>query len=373
MKKKVLQFVHGLTMGGAETLIKEYCLNLDKEKYDVSILCFYKYHMPYETFLEEAGIKVIYIEDIENYPKGGIDRYLKRILLTLQRILYIRKYLRKEKPDIIHTHLNNNIYIWAGRPKKGTRIFHTVHSELNALWEDDITSRLDLYACKRLIKKYHMRFFVLHEQMRIDTNQMFQVEDSVVLNNGIDFEKFGDVLPKDVVRAREGIPIDAFVIGHVGRFNESKNHKFLVKVFCEIYKQNPKAFMLLVGNGDTLPAVSAQIKELELDGCSKILSYRTDIPDLLNAMDRFVLPSEFEGLGIVLIEAQKMGVPCVASSAVPDAAKISNYMKKLDLELGPDVWAAEVISFSEDTICYDRLEEWDIKQVVKKMEKIYEE
>lgn len=58
MKKKVLQFIHGLTMGGAETLVKEYCLNLDKEKYDVSVLCFYKYHMPYEKILELSLIQI---------------------------------------------------------------------------------------------------------------------------------------------------------------------------------------------------------------------------------------------------------------------------------------------------------------------------
>ena len=65
MKKKVLQFIHGLSMGGAETLVKEYCLKLDKQKYDVSVLCFYKYHTPYEKQLEEAGIKITYIADFK--------------------------------------------------------------------------------------------------------------------------------------------------------------------------------------------------------------------------------------------------------------------------------------------------------------------
>ena len=65
MQKKVLQLIHGFTMGGAETLVKEYCLKLNKEKYDVSVLCFFKYHTPYESILENAGIKVVYINDIQ--------------------------------------------------------------------------------------------------------------------------------------------------------------------------------------------------------------------------------------------------------------------------------------------------------------------
>lgn len=373
MKKKVLHFIHGLTMGGAETLVKEYCLKLNRDKYDVSVLCFYKYHMPYETLLEEAGIKVTYIEDIDNYPEAGGSKYLKRVILMLKRMLYVKKYLREEVPDIIHTHLNNNTYIWVARPKKGTKIFHTVHSELKALWDEDIESKIDFYASKQLIKKYQMRFITLHEQMRKDTNKLFDVNDSVVLNNGIDFEKFDRALPKKEVRQREGIPTDAFVIGHVGRFNENKNQEFLVGVFYEIYKHNPKAYLLLIGNGDTLPEISEKLERLGLENNSKILSYRTDIPDLLNCMDRFVLPSIYEGLGIVLIEAQKMGIPCVASNAIPDAAKISNLIKKVDLTYPISEWANEIEIFPVEIVQYNGLEEWDIRHVVKCMERIYEE
>ena len=218
-----------------------------------------------------------------------------------------------------------------------------------------------------------MRFFVLHEQMRKETNAFFNVNDSVILNNGIDFEKFENALPKAVVRKREGIPENAFVIGHVGRFTKNKNHTFLVDVFAEIKKNTPEAYLLLVGNGETLEDIQDKIKHLGLDDCSKILSYRTDVPDLLSAMDRFVFPSIYEGLGIVLIEAQKIGIPCIASSAVPDAAKISNLMKTLDLHFSADIWADEIEKFQIDEIEYYGAEEWEIKQVVNKMERIYEE
>lgn len=373
MKKKVLQFIHGMTMGGAETLVKEYCLKLDKEKYDVSVLCFYKYHLPYEKILEDAGIQITYIEDIKNYPEEGNFKYLRRILLMLKRVFYVKKYLKKEQPDIIHTHLNNNTYIWAARPKRGTKIFHTIHSELTALWEDDLESKIDFYAAKQLIKKYRMRFITLHEQMRIDTNELFNVKDSVILNNGIDFDRFEKALSKEEIRQKEGIPADAFVVGHVGRFNENKNQDFLVDVFYEIYKNNPKAYLLMIGNGDTLPDIREKLETLGLTKNSKILSYRTDIPDLLSSMDRFVLPSKYEGLPIVLIEAQKMKLPCIISDSISDSVKTSNLIKKMDLNLPVIDWAKEIELFHVENILYDGLKEWDIRQVVRNLEKIYEE
>lgn len=372
MKKKVLQFIHGLSMGGAETLVKEYCLKLDKQKYDVSVLCFYKYHTPYEKQLEEAGIKITYIADFKEVSEKEGNEALKRILLFVRRIFFVRKYIRREKPDIIHTHLNDNTYVWAATPPKGTKIFHTVHSEVQALWDHSIESNIDFYATKQLIKKYQMKFIVLHEQMRKETNEFFQTEGSAILNNGIDFEKFSAALPKEMVRKREGIPEDAFVIGHVGRFTENKNQSFLVDILCEIYKRNSKAFLLMIGNGEMLDEVQEKANSLGMEKHCKILSYRTDIPDLLNAMDCFVLPSMYEGLPVVLIEAQKMQVPCIVSASVTEAVRISNLIKTVDLKSGVKVWAEEIENSTVDDVRYDGLEVWDMNNVVKQLEEMYE-
>ncbi len=372
MKKKVLQFIHGLSMGGAETLVKEYCLKLNKEKYDVSVLCFYKYHTPYEKQLEEAGIKITYIEDFQKLSESGENAILQRIRLFIQRIFFVRKYIKLEKPDIIHTHLNDNTYIWTAAPQRGTQIFHTVHSEVKALWDGSIESNLDFYATKRLIKKYQMKFIVLHEQMCKETDQFFNTTGSLILNNGIDFEKFDAALSKEEVRKREGIPQDAFVIGHVGRFTENKNQSFLVDILCDIYKRNSKAYLLLVGNGELLENVKDKIQKLGMESRSKILSYRTDIPDLLSAMDCFVLPSEYEGLGIVLIEAQKMQLPCVVSDTVPNAATISNLVKRVSLNKSVEIWAKEIEEPFKKSVKYSGLEEWDMKYIVKQLEAIYE-
>ena len=371
MKTKVLHFIHGFSMGGAETLVKEYCLKLDREKFDVSVLCFHRYDTPYEKMLEDAGVKVHYLSDgVKDYNKK-FKKQPDRTFLILQRLFLLKDYIRKEAPDVIHTHLSISGYVLFANPKKGTRIFHTVHNEPKKRWSKRISHRIDYFAAKQLIKKYHMRFITLHEDMRKEVNELFGVSDSLVLNNGIDFSRFDNPLPKEVVREREGIPKDAYVIGHVGRFNKQKNHPLLVKAFFELQKKKDNVFLLLIGHGDLMGETKQMIKELGIDGKTKILTQRSDVPDLMNAMDKFVFPSVFEGLGIVLIEAQKIGLECIASDAVPDAATVSNLVKKVELTRSAEEWAKEILDFHVEKTEYYGIEDWDMNTVVNRLEEFY--
>ena len=103
----------------------------------------------------------------------------------------------------------------------------------------------------------------------------------------------------------------------------------------------------------------------------KILGNRTDVPSLLNAMDVFFFPSVYEGLGIALIEAQKMGLPCVISDRVPSAAVISNLVSVLSLECPKDLWANALCKPVPSNIEYYNLEKWDMNNVVKELEVLY--
>lgn len=370
-RKKVLQFIHGFSMGGAEKLVSEYCLKMNKEKYDVSALCFHRYNTPYEKILEEAGIKVVYASDhIKNYEKIAFQ-YPGRLLMLAKRWLFIRKYLKEAKPDILHLHMALSVYVLFANMNKNIKMLRTVHNEPKKRWDNSVGRRIDFWAAGKLVKKYQLQFITLHDEMRKEVNEMFGVDNSLVLNNGIDFSVFEKALPKAQVREREGIPADAYVIGHVGRFNKQKNHKLLVETFAEIYKKNEKAFLLMIGNGSLQQETEARLKELGLEDRYLILSNRTDIPDLMNAMDKFVFPSNYEGLGIVLIEAQKIGLECIISHVVPDAAIVSNLVKKVDLNASAAEWAEEIVNFHVDRTEYYGIEEWDMRQVVLRLEEFY--
>jgi len=369
--KKVMHVIHGLSTGGAETLVKDYVLKLDKKKYSVVVLCFnHCFDSPYEKILKDNNIKVLYM--IDYMSKKGKKGIILKIYKRVKLFFLVRKYIRKEKPDIIHGHLAINRFILFSNPNKKTKLFYTVHTEPNVLWRKrSFERKLEFISAKLLVKKYSMRFIVLHDEMKKEVDSIFKVNNSIVLNNGIDFERFDKKVINNNVRIDLGIPSNSFVIGHIGRFAVNKNQDFLVDIFYEIYKNNKNAFLLLIGSGKEKQRIQDKLDNLCLNNNSLILSNRSDVPDLLAIMDVFVFPSMFEGLGIVLIEAQKMNIPCFISDVVPQNASISNLITRISLEKKASEWAEIIINYKKPKKIILNDSDWDMNEIVKKLGDIY--
>ena len=375
MKKiKVMHFIHGMSPGGAEILVKDYLKYLDKKRFDLVLLCLYHFRSsPYEKIVEGMGIRVIYVED---YLRLKSSNHFAKIINYIKRYLVVRSVIRSEKPDVIHGHLCVNTYIKFSRPSKDTFIVHTVHSEPKCLWRksrslQQIFRRQDFKGAKYLVKKYGMRFIVLHDRMRKEINKMFSVSDSVVLNNGVDISRFNKAESIEEIRKKLGIRRDAFVIGHIGRFHKEKNHSFLIDIFKEIKKTEERAFLLMVGDGGGKATIKKYLDENGFEDDYLILSNRNDIPGILKAMNVFVFPSLFEGLGVALVEAQVAKIPCFVSDGIPRHAIISNQTKQLTLKLGPQEWAKEILGFKKPKNIIVDDSEWDIRKITKQLEKIY--
>ena len=364
---KIMHFIHGLNTGGAETLVKEYALNLKNKNYDIVILCFtHCYDSPYEKLMLENNIKVIYVCDYMKYYNK--KSFLFKCINYIQKYLLVKKIIHNENPDVLHTHLPINSYVKFAKPSKNTKIFHTVHSEPKLFWPN---CNKDYKAAKWLVNKYNMRFICLHENMKNEINKMFNVNNSIAIKNGIDFSRFEKDFDRKKIRNDLGINNDFFVIGHIGRFNKVKNHDFLIDVFKEIYLKNKKAYLVMIGVGIEEENIINKLHELDLDNNYVILRNRTDIPELLSIMNVFIFPSLYEGLGISLIEAQKMKLPCFVSDRVPDGAIISNLVTKLSLDISSKEWSNIILNYKkpENLILDD--EEWDIKKVIDKLERVY--
>ena len=166
MKKKVIQFIHGMSMGGAETLVKDYCLGIDKTKFDLTLVCLAHYNSPYEKLLEESEIKIIYIEDFIKPKIFKSKNKIIKLLKRLQIIYYVKKVFKEEKPDIIHSHLTLNKYIYYSNLPKKVKIVHTVHTEPSIIWNDSIHARFDKFCLKKIQKKYITIFIALHEKIK---------------------------------------------------------------------------------------------------------------------------------------------------------------------------------------------------------------
>lgn len=360
-------FEGSMADGGAETLVKDYCLLFDRNRFEPVVLVDWiiKKSANYRR-LRDSGVRIISLYPSYSLFWRGFNKFFRERFVNWK----IGKELKKLRPDIIHVHLDALKRLEANKDKlKGVRLFYTCHNEpwfyFDNMPEED-------RACRMLIRDYGLRLIALRPDMAATLNEKFGVDNTVVIRNGINFERFHNLTKsREKVREELGIPSSAFVVGHIGRFNEQKNHMFLIDIFATLKKRRPDAYLLLVGKGDLEGEVRKKIHSLSLDESVVIISNREDIPEILHAIDSFVFPSLFEGLGIVLVEAQASGVKCVVSDKVNSEVYLSPLVVPLSLEAPPDVWVDAILDDNIKGSYPDRLSEYDIKAEVRKLEKIY--
>ena len=136
--------------------------------------------------------------------------------------------------------------------------------------------------------------------------------------NSIEFDKFFEVDEIKLKKLRISLDINKNdkIIGHIGRFGKAKNHDFIIEIFDTLLKQDPDFTLILIGDGNGKIKIQNKIKDLNISNKVKVLGLRTDVPELINLMDVFILPSIYEGFGIVLLEAQSVGIPCIVSENI---------------------------------------------------------
>lgn len=161
-----------------------------------------------------------------------------------------------------------------------------------------------------------------------------------VMKNAIHAEKYlFNREIRDKFRKRLGLE-DQLVIGHVGRFHEAKNHVRLINIFNQFQKEQPNSVLLLIGDGETQKVIKQEISTLELGDKVRLLGSRNDTDQLLQAMDIFLFPSLYEGLGISVVEAQASGLPSVVSTAIPEEAIYTDLVHPVSLEENDEAWVS---------------------------------
>ena len=367
-KCKVLELIGGsLTDGGAETLVKDYVLNIDKERFETAVFVDWKIsEMANTKKLTDSGQLIFTAYPNYSLFWRGINKFFRKTFM----IRGIKKAIRLFNPDAIHIHLAALQYLlFVKEDLKGIKLFYTCHSTVKAKLIDNPEEDT---AANRLSHEFGMRFIALHDSMADELNERYGVKNSIVINNGIDIERFHNVKETKVdIRKTLGIPEQTFVVGHVGRFVDVKNHDFILKVFEKVHEEKPDSLLLLIGDGEQLEQFKDRVKAAGLEKSVLILSNRSDIPQLLKAMDVFVFPSIFEGLGIALIEAQAAKLRCIVSKNVPKEAFVSELVIPLSLSDSLDSWCDAILDSKRRGPYEDRLEEFNIKSAVRKLEKVY--
>ncbi len=359
---RVLQIIGLSCGGGVEAVIMNYYLHIDKSKVQFD---FVVHKNPLQSFASEAksmGAKVYevtpYTQNIIKFTyeiykviKEGNYKIVHSNMNSLSGFPLLAAYLAGAKVRIIHNHttdtkeegLRTNI-------KRALRPFAKAFANQN-------------WTCSKLAGEW------MYGKETVEKGSV------TVINNAIDLDKFVFNQDKcDELRKELGLE-GKFVVGHVGRFMKQKNHEFLIDVFAEVVKEKEDAVLLLIGEGPLMELIKDKVSNLNLSNKVIFLGVRSDVADLYNAMDVFVFPSLYEGLGMVAVEAQVNGLPVIASTEVPVEAKVNKDMVFLDLKEGCQKWS-NVIVGTDNTVRENAKTEFikagfDIKVEVKRIEELY--
>ncbi len=355
---RVLQVVAELGMGGIQSFIMNVYRNIDREKVQFDFLLNMDKKGTFEEEIEQLG--------------GKVYRVISRNVSFSKNKKELEDFFLNHKEyKCIHCHFSNLSYLMplkvAAKYGVPTRIIHShsthlpsnpIHKVLHEYNRRKLdTIATDYYACSDLAGKW------LFGGTKGYGKQ-------VIVNNGIQTGKY--VFNKAIRRTyRSQLGIEGkTVIGHVGRLSEPKNHSFILEVFAELYKQNQKFVLLLVGDGPERDSVEQKIKTLGIEHSVVLLGMRQDVPQLLQAFDCFLMPSKWEGFPVSLLEAEAAGLPAYVSDTVTTQAKINENIRYLSLSESATAWA-EIIN--TDSTSWKRIEDtesilaagYDIDSTVK--------
>ena len=283
----------------------------------------------------------------------------------------LKKILKESNPIAFHSHMTVLKYLKPiSKYLQGIRLFYTCHSLPERYLGKE--QKEERRAAKYLIEKNDLRMIALHHEMAQEINTILDIKNTVVVHNGIDFNRFLNINEsKEEVRDSLNIPRDAYVIGHVGRFHPLKNHRFLIEVFRKTVEKKSNAILLLVGAGEELENIKRIIETYGLSKRVIILSNRTDVPRLMRAMDVFVFPSIAEGLGIVLIEAQICGLRSIVSTAVPKEAYVTELVIPMSLEDSIENWCNAILDKTSTGVYSGCIDDYDMNKEIRKLENLY--
>ena len=360
---RIPQVVGKYLGGGVEAVVLNYYRFIDKSKFQFDFICDNdSTNIPYEE-IERMGGKVILVP-----PYQKALKYHKKLKFIL----------KKENYKIIHSHINTlSIFsLFAAKcARVPIRIAHS-HSTTNKKEKKKNLLKQVLRPFSKVFATNYMCCSELAGRWLFG-NFEYDKGNIYLLNNAINLDKFkyNKSLRREK-RKKLNIKESTLVIGHIGRFVAQKNHDYLIDIFNEIHKKNNNSVLLLAGQGPLMEDIKNKVKELNLDNSVKFLGQRNDANELYQAFDVFLLPSLYEGLPVVGVEAQAAGLLCYLSDDMTKETKVLDITKFMSLNNTPEEWADNILN---DVKKYKRIDtskemtakNFNIKEEAKKLEEYY--
>lgn len=369
--KKICILQNSISFGGTDTFVINMCEGLVKDGYDVTVVLSMDEKAPGPRLndLKATGARIVWTCSFTNI-KG-----------KLRHLFLLYKELRKEKYDIFQTNIDlfngpNMFVSWlAGVP---VRECHSHNSQQGK--ELQIGRKLSVRLYQSIMRWFCWNYsnrrggcseiamdFLFNQKWKSDKH-------SKVIHNGIDFSDYRRDFDFDEKKKMLGLR-KKYNICTVGRISFQKNPLFIVDVMNELFKIRDDCDFVWIGTGDMEKQVYNRIATYRIEDHMHMLGSRSDVPEILRCMDAFFLPSNFEGLGIVLIEAQAAGLPCVTATTTPAEANCGSTLY-LPLEESAAFWAQKLSDILDEKIVLRvdpiKLEKYSIDHMVQEMEDLFE-
>jgi len=326
---RILHFIYGLYIGGAETFLINTLEHLDSKKYKID------FAIQDQTISNNRLKRYISEHDatvhiLPKFPTHFIGQYLK-----------LKKLIHAETYDYVHIHMNAAInpipLLFARNTNLHTKFILHSHSTSNS--GGKLGKLIHYINSKALINSCSTHVACSDAA----GHWMFGNLDFIQIDNAINTTEYKfNQTNRDKIRTEFGISSKTRVIGHVGRFVYAKNHAFIINCFNHYVKFHPDSVLMLVGDGELYGSIRKLVAENGISDRVIFTGLRTDIPLLLSAMDCFLFPSHFEGLGFVAVEAESSGIYVIASDSIPKVINLDNYVSFLPLSSSLETWAAEI-------------------------------
>ena len=364
-KRRVCCFCEKWESGGIESFLHNVIMEMDMSRLEIDIVAAQICESVFTASLKEKGVGF--------YELSGSQRKLGRNHKMFKQLLKERHY------DVVHLNIFQGLSLYyaylAKKAEVAVRIAHShntalrqsktkwlkllLHNAGKSLWAENA---MDFWACSRVAAEFMFTPKGLRKYEFIP--------------NGIDVEKFRF---NNEVRnqIRKDLDIeDKLVIGNVGRLCYQKNQEYLLEVFAKLQTQRPDSVLLLVGEGELKAELQQKAEKLGISDRVIFYGVTDKVEELLCAMDIFAFPSRFEGLGIVVVEAQAAGLPVVCSDNVPDEAVVTDLVQKVKLSAGVDSWTENILNCQNDVDKLDVNKQvhksgFAVKDVAKRIEKVY--
>lgn len=369
-KIKVLFFVDRMRVGGIQILLVNLLKIFDKDNYCFDVLLLDDgTDYPMEKDIIKTGATIYKLKDTWINTPMDYLKYKKAV-----------KNFFEEHHDynVVHLHSSSKNYLilkYAQKYGIPIRIAHShntdfqTHNAAKVFIGNVLNTNLIKYSTNYLACSQIAGEWLFGKKMVNDGKVL-------VIKNGVDIDKYR-YNPK--VRQDKRIELginDEIVIGNVGRFAIQKNHIFLLDVFAEIKKLEPQSVLMLAGTGELMDSIKDKAKDLGIEKDVKFLGFRSDVNELIQAMDLFLMPSLYEGFPITAIEAQASGLPCILSSSITKEAALLDETIYIDLKQPAKYWAEQAMESigkakREESFKILKDKGFDITDMSKTLEHIY--